>query len=68
MADTDTDRLIPRPEVLQKLGISNSTLWRMIRDGDFPKPVQISARRVGWPSSEVAGEVQRRVALRDGGD
>ena len=65
MADTDTDRLIPRPEVLQKLGISNSTLWRMIRDGIFPKPVQISARRVGWPSSEVAGEVRRRISSRD---
>ena len=62
------ERLIPRSEVLQILGVSSSTLWRMTRRGDFPKAVQISARRVGWPSSEVAGEVRRRVASRDGDD
>ena len=58
-------RLIPRAEVLQILGISSSTLWRMIRRGDFPKPVHISARRVGFPSAEVASEIQRMVADRD---
>ncbi len=68
MDDIQPDRLIPRAEVLQILGVSNSTLWRMIRKGDFPRPVLISARRVGFPSSEVAGEVQRRVASRNGGD
>ena len=68
MDDIQPDRLIPRAEVLHILGVSNSTLWRMIRRDDFPKPVQISARRVGFLSSEVAAEVQRRVASRDGDD
>ena len=67
MDDIQPDRLIPRAEVLQILGVSSSTLWRMIRRGDFKKPVQISTRRVGFPSSEVAAEVRRRVASRDGG-
>ena len=66
MDDIQPDRLIPRSEVLQILGVSSSTLWRMTRRGDFPKAVQISARRVGFLSSEVAAEVRRRVASRDG--
>ena len=61
-------RLIPKAEVLEILGISDTTLWRMIRRGDFPKPVQISARRVGFPSSEVASKVQHMIAARDLGN
>ena len=61
----DPNRLVPRAEVLETLGVSNSTLWRMIQAGEFPPPVEISARRKGWPSSELAGEILRRIAARD---
>jgi len=38
-------------ELSRKLKISRVTIWRMVRDGLFPAPIRISARRVGWPDS-----------------
>lgn len=35
------------------LSVSRSTLYAMIRGGEFPKPIQITKGRVGWISSEV---------------
>lgn len=34
-------------------GLSITTLWRMRRRGEFPEPVQLSKRRVGWRRSDV---------------
>jgi len=42
---------LSRGQVAERLGISICTLWRMIRAGQFPPPVQISPRRVGWPEN-----------------
>lgn len=36
-----------------KLGISVSTLDRMVKNGQFPRPVALSSRTVGWPSDVV---------------
>ena len=43
-------------EVLAVLGISRATLWRRVRDGQFPPPVRLGGtgtRTIGWKSSEV---------------
>lgn len=65
MDETKPDRLIPVAEILQTLGISRSTLWRMTDRGEWPRPVVISRRRVGYPASEVANKMQRMIADRD---
>ena len=47
-------RYIPKTEITERLaGISDTTLWRMCRDGEFPKPISISANRKGWDEDEV---------------
>ena len=40
--------------VLQRTGLSRSTMYRKMQDGTFPRNVQISKRCVGWPESAVA--------------
>ena len=47
------DTMLPPKEVVRLLGISLSTLKRMIADGRFPQPIRPSARRIGWPAREV---------------
>lgn len=47
-------RLIPADEVVQILGISRPTLYRGIKAGTLPAPVKITARRVGWRSTDIA--------------
>ena len=46
-------RLLRRKEVLARLSVSEATLNRIIRRGVFPQGLQISQRRVGWPSHVV---------------
>jgi predicted DNA-binding transcriptional regulator AlpA len=34
-------------QVLEMIGVSRTTLWRMVREGSFPPPVRITARDNG---------------------
>jgi prophage regulatory protein len=40
-------------DVLQKVGISKSQLWRLIKRGDFPKPIKISERCNAWSARRI---------------
>ncbi|MGY9058001.1 MAG: helix-turn-helix transcriptional regulator [Alphaproteobacteria bacterium] len=49
------------PELLKALGnISRTTLWRMERQGDFPRRRQITPNRVCWLASEVEAWAEAR--------
>lgn len=48
-----SNRVIRRPEVETLTGIPRSTLYAKIATGDFPAPIKIGQRAVGWLESEV---------------
>lgn len=61
--DDRDDRLLPWRSVRDITGISRTTAWRMQQTGDFPRPVPVSAKRVGWWESELtAWKARRRFA------
>src|SRR5262249_30876261 len=63
-----TSRLIRERAVLGRTGIgSGSTLRRLIRAGEFPRPVAVSAGLVAWPEDEVDRWVAERIAERNRG-
>lgn len=41
---------------------SNASIYNLIRDGLWPKPVAIGPRSVGWPDSEVKALCAARIA------
>lgn len=41
------------PEVKGMTGLSKSSLYALIQDKSFPKPVRLGARTVAWVRSEV---------------
>jgi prophage regulatory protein len=41
-----------RPEVLELLQISRSTLYKKIEQGLWPKPIHLGLRAVAWLSTE----------------
>lgn len=48
------ERLLPAKEVYgDRLRISRSTFYDLIRTGGFPAPVQVTKQRVAWPASVV---------------
>ncbi|MBC7674779.1 MAG: AlpA family phage regulatory protein [Rhodoferax sp.] len=52
---TDTpDRILRLDAVLDRTGLSRSTLYRKVDQGTFPAQVRIATRCVGWRESAVA--------------
>ena len=47
------DRILRLNAVLDRTGLSRSTLYRKMQDGSFPKNIKISARCAGWRESAV---------------
>ena len=41
------------PSVASLVTLATATIQRMVREGVFPKPRQLSANRVGWLLREV---------------
>ena len=58
------ERILKRPEVEARTALSRSTLYAMMAEGQFPKPVKLGARAVGWVESEIAAWLESRKALR----
>lgn len=51
---TDTsDRILRLNSVLDRTGLSRSTLYRKMQAGTFPDRVKIAARCAGWRESSV---------------
>ncbi len=41
-------------------GLSRTTIWRMVKTGRFPKPVELGPRAPGWRQSDVHGWLESR--------
>ena len=57
-----TDKILPRKKTSEVVGLSARTIYREIKAGRFPKPVQLSARRVGWRESDLDAWLAARSA------
>jgi prophage regulatory protein len=47
------DRIIRLKTVLNRSGLSRSTVYRKIDEGTFPPQVKVSLNGVGWRESEL---------------
>lgn len=56
----DTDKLIRRKQLLELVGLSYTTLWRMENAGQFPSRVKLGKCSVGWHLAEVEEWVKGR--------
>ncbi len=49
----DQPRLLRFPDVRARTGLSRSTIWRLERQGLFPRHRRVSANVVAWVEAEV---------------
>jgi prophage regulatory protein len=49
------------PEVKLRVGLSRSAIYLAISREEFPRPVQLGARAVGWLESEIEDWIRERV-------
>lgn len=47
------DRLLRRPEVEAQVGLSRSTIYRLMDADAFPKPLKVSTKAVRWRQSDL---------------
>lgn len=57
-----SERLLRLPEVAERTGLSRSTIYARISANEFPAPVSLGARAVGWPSSLIDAWIGERIA------
>ena len=63
--ETVKKRLIRRPEVELRTGITTSRLYDMMAAKEFPKPVPIGPFAVAWIESEVDAWINERIEARE---
>lgn len=54
-------RLLRLRSVLEMTGLGRSSLYKMVKEQKFPRPVQIGKRTVAWDSTAVAIWIQERI-------
>jgi len=53
MENTNTDKLIRLPRVMELLGIQRSTVWAWVKSGKIPKGTKLSHKVTVWKESEI---------------
>lgn len=58
----EPERFLRMQSVLDRTGLSRATLYRQIRDGSFPRQLQLTRRCVAWRESEIENWMAGRPA------
>ena len=55
MANSNQEKLsiLRRKQVEKRTGLSRSTIYLRIKEGTFPKPINLGVRAVGWLENEI---------------
>src|SRR3546814_17314266 len=53
------------PQVMARVGLSRSEIYRRIAAGDFPQPVKLGERASAWNADEVERWIADHIATRD---
>ena len=59
------NKIMRLPEVCEAVGLSETTIWRLEREGLFPARRKLSAGTVGWLKEEIDGWIESRIKLGD---
>lgn len=60
-----TGKIMRPSKVAKMLAVDRVTLWRWMRQGRFPKPIQMGAHATGYLESEILDWLQQRAQARD---
>jgi prophage regulatory protein len=58
-------RILRIAAVRERTGLATSSIYKLMSTDDFPRPVPLGERSVGWPEHEVDDWVTNRIAERD---
>ena len=58
------DKLLRRREVEKITGMSRSSIYRLMQEGEFPRPVRVGSVAVRWKSSDITAWIESRPVVR----
>jgi prophage regulatory protein len=58
--------LLRLPTVLARVGWGRSTLYKRVKEGTFPSPIELGPRARAWIGSEVDEWIARRIEVTRG--
>ncbi|MDH4555701.1 AlpA family transcriptional regulator [Pseudomonas sp. BN417] len=58
-------KIIRLSGVIETTGLARSTIYKLIGEGGFPRPIPLVGRSVGWLESEIQEWIKGRIAARD---
>jgi prophage regulatory protein len=53
--------IIRLPTVVDKTGLSRSSIYKRMHSGDFPKSLSLGSRSVGWYAADVDKWIEQKV-------
>jgi prophage regulatory protein len=56
--------ILRRKQVEARTGLKRSTIYAKVAAGEFPAPIRLGARAVGWLEAEIQQWLTSRVAER----
>ena len=55
-------RIIRTEDLTRRLGLSRATIFRNVKAGSFPPSVKLTARTIGWYSTDIEAWIAARAA------
>ena len=56
-----SNSILRLPAVMSRTGLSRSTIYLRVKQGNFPKPVALGGRATGWCESEIDEWVDQQI-------
>lgn len=48
------------PKLKEEIGLSTSTIYQMMLEGTFPRPIKLGKRAVGWHPEDIKKWIRDR--------
>lgn len=61
MTISKTRRFLRLPEVKHQVGIGRTAIYQKIQRGEFPAPISLGPRAVGWTSDSIENWIESRI-------
>ena len=58
------ERILRKPELFGRIQLSDPTIWRLEKQGKFPRRLRLGGSAVGWLESEIIAWLQKKAEAR----
>lgn len=62
------DKIIRLPEVIGKVGLKKSAIYKMIKTGDFPAQIKLGKHASGWLDSDIQTWIRKKAGREPAND